>query len=149
MREAEKALERSRRYGHALSCVMLDVDHFKSVNDRFGHPAGDTVLRMVASTCRDHMRAADHLGRLGGEEFALLLPETDAVGALLIAERLRQQFEATLTEVGSTSIRVTASFGVASLETGGTAETMLKAADTALYRAKANGRNQTIVAVLD
>src|SRR5579863_7996979 len=89
--ECKKEVARARRHGRELSCVMFDLDHFKRVNDTFGHAAGDQVLRAVATICELELRRVDLLGRLGGEEFAILLPETDRAGAATTAERLRQR----------------------------------------------------------
>lgn len=147
MREADKALEQARRYGHPLSCIALDVDRFKLVNDTYGHPTGDRVLRAIAASCRSVMRAVDQLGRLGGEEFAILLPETSQDGAAAVAERLRQQIAATRLETDSGSLSVTASFGVAAISPDrNTIETALAAADEALYQAKTTGRNRVVAA---
>jgi diguanylate cyclase (GGDEF)-like protein len=147
MREAEKALEQARRYHHPLSCIALDVDRFKLVNDRYGHPTGDRVLRAIAASCRAVMRVVDHLGRMGGEEFAILLPETSPEGAATTAERIRQQIAATEVEIESGPLRVTASLGVATLPPGSDdIEAMLTAADEALYRAKMSGRDRVEVA---
>lgn len=120
-----------------LSLVALDVDHFKSFNDTFGHPAGDDVLRRVASAVRSCCRATDVPARVGGEEFAVILPGTDTAGALVLAERIRQAVEA-----GPWPLRpVTASLGVATLGPGGP-EKLIEAADRALYQAKRSGRNR-------
>lgn len=147
MREAEKALEQTRRYGHPLSCIALDVDRFKSVNDRYGHPTGDRVLRAIATSCRAVMRAVDQLGRLGGEEFAILLPETSLVGAATTAERVRQQIAATEITTDTGPLSVTASFGVASMSVDADdIAGMLAAADEALYQAKVSGRDRVVVA---
>ncbi|MDE2515282.1 MAG: sensor domain-containing diguanylate cyclase [Rhodospirillales bacterium] len=144
--EARRALEQTRRYGHPLSCVMLDIDHFKAINDRYGHPAGDRLLCAVAGQCRTVIRAADIAGRLGGEEFALLLTETDGEGAAALAERLRRRISRTVVETEAGSLRVTASFGIAALAPEGRGDAaiaaLLEAADRALYRAKAGGRDR-------
>lgn len=147
LHSAAHELEQMRRYGHTMSAVMLDVDHFKRVNDRYGHPTGDLVLRSIVSHCREIMRRADVLGRLGGEEFAILLPETDLSGAAAIAERLRHGVEATPIEAGDATVRVTISLGVAALESAEQGvERVLAAADAALYEAKTTGRNRVVLA---
>jgi diguanylate cyclase (GGDEF)-like protein len=147
MRAARQAHDLARRYEHAVTCIALDLDHFKSVNDRFGHAAGDQVLRTVTTICRSIMRSVDCLGRLGGEEFAIVLPETDIAGAQATAERLRQQIAATVVETAAGALSVTASFGVAALGAQDDIEAMVAGADAALYRAKAAGRNRVTVAM--
>jgi diguanylate cyclase (GGDEF)-like protein len=121
-----------------LSLAMLDVDHFKTYNDTFGHPAGDEVLRAVASTLRESVREHDVVARYGGEEFVILLPATDAAAAVQVAERLRRAIERKYEAPRA----VTASFGVATAAAGaGGLERLLEQADQALYRAKRSGRN--------
>ena len=122
-----------------LSLVMIDIDHFKRINDRHGHAAGDGVLREVAARLRRQMRGADLLGRLGGEEFALLLPATDLAGALAQAELARQALRREPMVIAGT---VTASFGVAQWDGSESAADWLHRADLALYQAKAKGRNR-------
>ena len=122
-----------------LSLVMIDIDHFKRINDRHGHAAGDGVLREVASRLRRQMRGADLLGRLGGEEFALLLPATDLAGALAQAELARQALRREPMAIAGT---VTASFGVAQWDGSESAADWLHRADLALYQAKRCGRDQ-------
>ena len=122
-----------------LSLVMIDIDHFKRINDRHGHAAGDGVLREVAARLRRQMRGADLLGRLGGEEFALLLPATDLAGALAQAELARQALRREPMAIAGT---VTASFGVAQWDGSESAADWLHRADLALYEAKRRGRDQ-------
>lgn len=143
----QREMERSDRYGHPLALIMLDLDHFKSVNDTHGHAVGDSVLREAARALRTVCRDVDLAARLGGEELALLLPETGAAGARVVAERAREQIAAVAHAApdGST-FRVTASFGVAAARPGDTVEGVLHAADEALYRAKDAGRNQVAMA---
>jgi diguanylate cyclase (GGDEF)-like protein len=140
-------VERSERYGRPLSLVALDLDHFKAVNDAHGHAAGDDVLREAARALRAVCRDVDLAARMGGEEFSLLLPETDAAGARIVAERVRERIagKAHRAPAGQT-FRVTASLGVARLRPGASGEALLQAADEALYRAKAAGRNQVVLA---
>ncbi len=138
-------VQMAERYGQPLSLIMLDIDYFKQFNDRFGHPAGDELLRQVASLLRQSARASDVVARYGGEEFALLLPNTDLQEAIRVAERLRQQIAA----IQTPSARVTASFGVASYRHGSTPATLLYEADTALYEAKRRGRNRVHAAGRD
>lgn len=147
MREASQALELARRYRHALSCIMIDVDHFKSVNDRYGHAIGDRVLRGIAASCRQVIRTVDSLGRLGGEEFAIILPETELAAAKVVAERLRQQIEEATIPTDSGTIKVTASLGVAVASSEcRDVDTLLRDADDALYEAKSGGRNRVVAA---
>lgn len=126
-----------------LSILMLDVDHFKSFNDRFGHPAGDAVLKTVAQCLRNSLRPQDRVARYGGEEFLVLLPNTPRHAALQVAERLRQRVEASTTYDGETRLpTVTISLGVAQWQSGVTIEQLVLKADNALYQAKQNGRNR-------
>jgi diguanylate cyclase (GGDEF)-like protein len=134
---------RAERFGHALSVVILDLDHFKQTNDLYGHAAGDELLRMVGGLLAEIARKGDTVARLGGEEFVAVLPETDLDGARRLAERLRLAIENSA--VGE--MRTTASFGVAAMLPDDTADTLLDAADGALYQAKRNGRNRTESAV--
>ncbi len=129
------------------SIILSDLDDFKRVNDQFGHPIGDELLQSFAEALREHVRDIDIPARLGGEEFAVLLPETTLEGARAVAERL-QQFLTTsplLVDRGR-EIRTTASFGVAQFEEGEPADSLLRRADAALYRAKAEGKNQVVAA---
>jgi diguanylate cyclase (GGDEF)-like protein len=123
--------------------LLIDIDHFKKVNDTHGHPAGDAVLRGVAAVARAQARETDLVARYGGEEMAVVLPETDAAGARTIAERLRAAVEGTAHATEHGTLRVTISVGVATWPGGGqTAEELLTTADRALYRAKQTGRNR-------
>ncbi|WP_157269436.1 sensor domain-containing diguanylate cyclase [Azohydromonas aeria] len=141
--EVERELARFQRHGHAGALLMLDLDHFKQVNDRHGHAAGDAVLVQVCAALRERLRRSDRIGRLGGEEFALLLPETPAEGAAVLAESLRREVAAL--EIGTPAgpLRVTASIGVAAFAASeADAAALLGRADRALYAAKALGRNR-------
>lgn len=145
---AELEFERARRYqGKNLSMLMLDLDHFKQINDTHGHPAGDAVLRKAAQACRESLRNVDTLGRLGGEEFAALLPETAGPRALQIAKRVCRVIAGTQVALDNKPpINVTASIGVASLSAGDTGVgTLLERADAALYEAKRAGRNRAML----
>lgn len=140
---AEHELQHARRYRRFLSAIMLDIDHFKQVNDTYGHAIGDQVLQVVAEGCRQATRVVDVLGRYGGEEFVIILPETDLVATCKVAERLRQIIaEKTIdTEVGP--VIVTASLGVSIIDDEcSKLETLLAGADQALYVAKRSGRNR-------
>ena len=135
----------AQRTGKPLSVIMADVDHFKRVNDTCGHAAGDRILVAVAEALRGRLRPRDLVARFGGEEFVLVLPETDASGAEVVAERIRKKIEASRHEVGGAEpLSVTMSFGCATLGPAafGTAAEVLAAADEALYTAKRGGRNQ-------
>lgn len=142
-----REVERCRRYGSPLSVVMLDIDHFKDVNDRHGHAMGDAVLRGVAATVREGLRAVDLAGRYGGEEFCLVLPDTDAAGAQTVTEGLRAAIAARPYEDTERSVLVTASFGIAvfSKEHPLQPDELLRAADAALYIAKTSGRNRVVL----
>lgn len=142
--QAEKELDRTRRYGGSLSLLMLDIDYFKRVNDTHGHKVGDTVLQKLAQVCLTALREIDVLGRIGGEEFAIVLPQTDAEQALQAAERLRAAFAATQVPLQSgLPLHCTASLGVSTLrDSDTTIDTLLHEADQALYLAKAAGRNR-------
>ncbi|MGE5546716.1 MAG: diguanylate cyclase [Solirubrobacterales bacterium] len=137
--------DRAARYHHPLSVLMVDVDHFKRINDSHGHAAGDEALKVLVASCGSVLRDVDVLGRLGGEEFAVLLPETDADGAHEVAERLRQAVAAIRVPLADGGdLGFTCSVGFAARPPGGeeTFEAMMKRADQALYRAKQAGRNR-------
>jgi diguanylate cyclase (GGDEF)-like protein len=134
------------RHDRPFSVVMLDVDHFKRTNDRWGHSAGDVVLVGVADTVRSVIRTADLAGRIGGEEFAIFLPDTDAPGAVALAERLRLAVSDHQAEYEGQAIAITISLGVAErTPQDDSLEPIMRRADTALYEAKKNGRNRTRV----
>lgn len=139
---------RARRFGHALSVILMDVDHFKRVNDHFGHVAGDAVLRSVAGRLAARLRSSDVVGRYGGEEFLFVLSGVARRGARVMAERRRAEIEASPVDLGDGRVTsVTVSAGVAAYApTMRTPEDLLRAADEALYRAKAAGRNQIALA---
>lgn len=138
-------IERARRYGNDLSLLMLDVDDFKRVNDAYGHPRGDAVLREVAAVLRANSRDVDEAARYGGEEMALVLPQTSLEGAYAIAERVRHAIAAIRVSVPehADDIQVTASIGVAA-SASADKESLIAAADTALYEAKRAGKNRTV-----
>lgn len=134
---------RSKRYQQHLSCLMADLDHFKAVNDLYGHRVGDKVLQHVAEVMQKTTREVDILARYGGEEFALILPNTDLGGALVCAENVRRKVEESRLCADGADIHVTVSIGVAALEEGiEDEEVLLRRADTALIRAKREGRNK-------
>jgi diguanylate cyclase (GGDEF)-like protein len=138
--------ERSRRFGHPVALVMVDIDHFKSINDAHGHPAGDVVLREVAKRLAAGIRSVDRVARFGGEEFGLLIMESDSTAALDAARRACAAIEAAAVSVrDGLSLRVTVSAGAASLPAdAATGEALVTAADKALYAAKAGGRNRAM-----
>jgi len=140
---AEKEFERSIRYMESLSIIMIDIDHFKKVNDTYGHTTGDEVLHETAQICKQSLREVDLIGRYGGEEFIILLPETDAVEAYLVAERLCTLIADHKFNTKSGIIHITASLGVASIEDKGySLKSLLDHSDQALYIAKQEGRNR-------
>lgn len=142
----KKEYARHNRYDTQVSLVMFDIDHFKKVNDTHGHPAGDKVIQSVAEVVSSHVRSADIAGRYGGEEFAVLLPDTDKAGALVFAERLRKAVEAQEVEHEGVIIQCTISLGVSDLSTPSSQyKELIERADQALYRSKHNGRNQATV----
>ncbi len=135
-------LNRSERYKHPLSSVSLALDHFKKINDTYGHNAGDAVLSNVSKIVREHIRETDVFGRLGGEEFLLVLPETDADEAARIAEKLRQD----IAEISLGPIqKITCSMGVCEHKCGENCSDFIKRADMAMYKAKTSGRNNVVV----
>ena len=145
---SEHELARARRYSEEVSVLMLDLDHFKAINDQYGHPVGDLVLQRLVQVCQATLRAEDVVGRLGGEEFAILLPESGRKKALEVAERLcRAIAAAEVTLDGSPPIRFTTSVGVSTLEQADcNFGEVLGRADKALYEAKNAGRNRVAVA---
>lgn len=144
---ARAELARAQRYVRPLSILIIDIDFFKRVNDGFGHEMGDWVLKMVATTISSAKRDPDIVARLGGEEFVVLLPETTAAAARLVAERMRGMVQANSLAIGNEKLSLTVSIGLAEA-TAATAgiEAALRDADGALYEAKQNGRNQVCVA---
>jgi diguanylate cyclase (GGDEF)-like protein len=140
----ETELRRAQRFDSPLGLVFADLDNFKLVNDRFGHHAGDDVLRAFAAVLQGRIREIDLAARLGGEEFAVLLPETDASGSRALAEDLRAAVTDLVIESGAHAIRVTASFGVAAFPETDGADELMTAADLALYSAKRQGKNRVI-----
>ena len=138
-------LDQSLRYQHPLSAIMMDIDHFKQVNATYGNPAGDQVLQAMADLCRKSFRKVDTVGRYGGDEFLIILPETSAASALIAAERLRSRISQADIETQAARLQVTVSMGIASLETAAALETLVEQADQALAAAKQAGGNLTKV----
>jgi len=145
MEKASQEIHRAMRYKRPVFLVMMDIDHFKDVNDRYGHQAGDQLLCNLVLLCQKQLRNDDTLGRYGGEEFVVLMPETASDGAMLASERLRDNIEKMKINTSEASVSITVSMGLASLDRGfdktHTLDTLIKSADTALYAAKAAGRN--------
>jgi diguanylate cyclase (GGDEF)-like protein len=140
----DKEVERTKRYGSPLVCVMLDLDHFKTLNDTYGHQFGDKVLHRIAGVITDQCRANDHFGRYGGEEFLIVLPETKIDGATAFSERARLAIAET--SLDRNEERVTVSIGVAEWrDRDGTVSNLIAQADRALLEAKAAGRNRIAV----
>lgn len=143
----QNEFERRRRVDHRASLLMLDLDEFKAINDRHGHAAGDEALRVVAATIRGSLRMHDVAGRYGGEEFGILLPDTDGAGAMQLAERIRRRIAETVL-VPRRHLRATVSIGCAELGRGEASHAgWIERADRALYRAKAEGRNRCVAAL--
>lgn len=146
LKRGQYELLRSKRYNYAFSVIIMDIDHFKAVNDTFGHHMGDKVLQSLISHSNNTLRETDMLGRLGGEEFAAILPETDIESAVEVGDRLRQAFQKIRIQSDKGPIRFTVSFGVAMLEKeADTLTTIMNRADAALYKAKETGRNRIVV----
>lgn len=140
--------ELCRRHGQALSVVMLDMDHFKSLNDTYGHQAGDAALKAVVLLLREQLRNVDMVFRYGGEEFVLVLSNTGAAAASIVAERIRCAVESLCLLVGDKQVRLSASLGCATYQPAETQDNLLRRADHALYEAKRDGRNRTRMAAM-
>ncbi len=139
---AEKQVKRSRIAGTRCGVLMVDLDNFKWINDHHGHATGDDVLRVFAESARKALRPGDILGRIGGEEFAAILPGSDIEASLAIAERMRKSFQAAAEDINGVPVHATLSGGVAAFLPGTTLEMLMREADAALYLAKQNGRNR-------
>ena len=143
LRKLGEQLKYARRYREELSLIMLDIDHFKKVNDQYGHLTGDEVLAEVATLIRQNIRVVDAAGRYGGEEFIIILPKTDLSSALVIAERIRKTIEATeMKDFEGKVFGITVSQGLSSWKPGEDKHSLISRADDALYGAKENGRNR-------
>ena len=141
--EAQRAIALALRHKHPTSCIVFDVDHFKQVNDKYGHAAGDAVLVECVQACRERLRASDIFGRIGGEEFAVVLPHTGAADAMKVAETLRSSLAEQQVPLPDAPLSITASFGVSTLDRSvGDIDELLRRADVALYIAKDAGRNR-------
>ena len=147
VRELQDEVLRAERYNNTLSISIIDVDKFKLVNDTYGHPAGDEVLKQVACQLRDHIRHPDTVGRYGGEEFLILLPNSDAKAATEQAVRLGKEIREMVVTIKEHELKVTVSIGIAQFKAGvDTWDTLLNRADNAMYEAKNNGRDCWFVA---
>ncbi|TWI70657.1 diguanylate cyclase (GGDEF)-like protein [Desulfobotulus alkaliphilus] len=140
----ERAMARSRRTGRPLSIIMLDLDHFKAVNDTFGHPRGDAILQLAAKNIEKRLRSSDLAARIGGEEFLVILPDTDLAGAKILAESLRHGFKDHLKLPKPVPWKISASIGVCSMNPEDTADFLLCRVDALLYQAKKKGRDQVV-----
>ncbi|PTU76400.1 GGDEF domain-containing protein [Pseudomonas mangrovi] len=141
----EDTCSRARRDGEPLTFAMIDIDHFKKVNDSYGHPMGDRVIKSLALFLKQRLRKSDHIGRYGGEEFAVILPDTDAATAARVLDDIRQRFSEIHYPAQPQDLRCTFSCGIAQLNATTDASSLSQQADTALYQAKNGGRNQVAV----
>jgi diguanylate cyclase (GGDEF)-like protein len=142
----DREISRSRRYGHPVSVLMLDIDHFKNVNDTYGHQTGDAVMRRLADCLCETVRENDLVGRYGGEEFLILLPDSNARNSAQTAQRIRKMVQDLEIETSNENVSVTVSIGVSSYpQYGQDANAVICAADAALYQAKSSGRNQVVL----
>lgn len=139
----QQEVERAERYGQPLSVFMIDIDHFKRVNDEHGHQTGDEVLQALAKSLERCVRSVDFVGRLGGEEFLAILPQQDHDTALISAERIRRTIEATPINTKNYTLSITVSLGIATMpDHGNTPDDLIREADRAMYLAKREGRNR-------
>jgi len=142
LKQIETETARTQRYKRPLSLIMVDIDFFKTVNDNFGHSVGDTVLKQIANALKANTRRSDFVGRFGGEEFLVLLPETPLDKGLLLAEKLRKKISTISIPIGDPPRTITASFGVCEYENNMTIEEFIDLSDRLMYQAKRGGRNQ-------
>jgi diguanylate cyclase (GGDEF)-like protein len=147
--EGQFEFQRARRINRPFVAMMFDIDRFKQVNDQYGHAAGDQLLHHFAQHCLTASRATDLVGRYGGEEFIILLSETNLEVARLIGERLRQSIMNTPFETDAGEITITSSIGIAEARKQDTLETLIERADAALYKAKNLGRNRVVIDLND
>jgi diguanylate cyclase (GGDEF)-like protein len=142
--QTQKEVARSRRHGLRFSVLMIDIDHFKRINDTHGHPVGDLAIKTLADICNRALRPQDILARYGGEEFVLTLPHTDPEGAVVVAERIRQTVEQTELAAEAGPVRFTVSIGISTYTKDAPLEQIVGRADEALYQAKQTGRNRVV-----
>jgi diguanylate cyclase (GGDEF)-like protein len=148
MEQGSKLLSSARRHDFPMSLILCDIDHFKKINDTFGHSTGDLAIKEITKVLSDSVRHEDMLARFGGEEFIVLLPQTSVKGAAEVAERMRVSTEQKVIKVPNSSIQLTASFGISEVR-GQDLEANIICADQALYRAKSNGRNRIEIAEIE
>lgn len=141
----EEEILRCKRHGHSLCLMMIDIDHFKQINDTHGHLCGDTVLRHISRSLRDMFRKSDVVARFGGEEFVCMLPETSLDMAVILAERCRENIANSKPACANKQLTVTISIGVTNISTRETTDSLLKRADDAMYQAKISGRNCCVI----
>lgn len=141
MEKVEHELRRAQRYGNPFTMIMVDIDHFKSINDNYGHQVGDLVLQKMALTIKSALRKSDIFGRIGGEEFSIVLMETEPDTAISISERIRSRIEALSIHTGKETVHITISIGLTFFREGDDISTVSNRSDEALYAAKENGRN--------
>ncbi len=142
----KREISLATRHSKSLSIIFLDVDHFKHINDQYGHECGDVALTSVAKWIKECLRSSDAVFRFGGEEFVIILSETDLIGAELVAERIRNNIENHTMSYNMQAVNITASLGVSELRGNETVDALVKRADGAMYKAKKNGRNQVVLA---
>lgn len=140
--QLELQIARAQREPQTISVAMIDLDNFKQVNDKYGHPTGDMVLKKIANFLSSRIRHTDFIGRYGGEEFAIIFPNTSPPAAIRLCDRIRERFAVTIFEANDNAFQVTLSIGVADFPTYKSVDSLIAAADRALYRAKSNGRNR-------
>lgn len=139
-------INRSKKFGYLFSCLMIDIDHFKNYNDRYGHLVGDAILKELSKVIKENIRQIDLMGRYGGEEFSIILPETDREQARLAAERIRQAIEERHIKAYDEDLKITVSMGVSEFPKHGKGiNQLIDSADSALYKAKQAGRNRVCV----
>jgi diguanylate cyclase (GGDEF)-like protein len=144
-----REVTRSRRHQLVFSVLMIDIDHFKRINDTYGHPVGDLAIKALAEVCTNALRPHDLLARFGGEEFVLTLPQTESDGAHIVAERIRATTEAIEVPTDQGTVRFTVSIGISTYLTGLPFERIVERADEALYKAKQSGRNRVVILPVD
>ncbi len=147
MQALVKEFAKSQRYNQVFSCILIDVDDFKAINDNYGHQVGDIVLSEVANLIKDQIREVDSFGRYGGEEFMIILPNTNIDQAKIVAEKVRSKIEQQIFDIKNHAIRLTISQGLSdiSIDQPQTEDELLYKVDTALYQAKAQGKNRSVV----
>jgi len=150
LERTETELARAKRFDEPLSIAMIDADYFKSINDKYGHAVGDEVLKALTDACVEMLRRHDIVGRLGGEEFAICMPETTMDKAQIVCDRLRENIAGLVVKARDQSVQFTVSMGVTQFDAGSDSlESFMSRADGALYQAKDGGRNQVVLSIAD